>query len=224
MAKVKTQNWGAYAASYTAYEAFFNSFNCPLMVVTTASTKKCIVEIDNTLTVTFDLEPASASSSTYQSILITYKGATTRYSGRCNHSRGLNITCACSDKFVYINHWDGWGNRVEVLYDIVNDNLKFCGWKDDGTSSWGIRNLNLNDVKTGIVYKLASRLSGSADTGKVIFTPAVLTRSGVKSIEDPNFICCTAVDNQKKIKMSDQSEYFSVDTNILVPYEEVSNE
>lgn len=224
MAKVKTQNWGGYAASYTAYEAFFNSFNCPLMVVTTASTKKCIVEIDNTLTVTFDLEPASASSSTYQSILITYKGATTRYSGRCNHSRGLNITCACSDKFVYINHWDGWGYRVEVLYDIVNNDLKFCGWKDDSNGSWGIRNLDLNDVKTGIVYKLASRLSGSADTGKVIFAPAVLKRSGVKSIEDPNFICCTAVDNQKKITMSDQSEYFSVDTYMLVPYEEVSNE
>lgn len=224
MAKVKKINFAAYVGTGSSYAEFFNSFNCPLMSASSAPSNKCILVIDDIVTLTFDMELASAQSSTYCCFLVTYKGVTSKYTARCNTSRGLNIVCACSDKFVYINHWDGWSYRVEFLYDIVNDDLKFCGWRDDSNGSWTMRNIDLNDIKTGIVYKLASRLSGSADTGKVIFTPAVLKRSGIKSIEDPNFICCTAVDNQKKITMSDQSEYFSVDTYMLVPYEEVSNE
>jgi hypothetical protein len=224
MAKVKTQSWGAYSPSYTAYKGFFESFNCPLMVVSTASTKKCIVEIDGILTVTFDLEPTSASSSTFQSILITYKGNTTRYGSKCIVSRGLSITCACSGKFVYINHWDGWGQRFEVAYDKVSEDIKLSGWRDPGTGAASISSISLSDYKTGIAYALATRINANEETGKVTYAPAILKRSGIKSIEDPNFICCTAVDNQKKITMADQSEYFSVDTNILVPYEEESNE
>lgn len=222
MAKVKIINFASYKGTGSTYAEFFNSFNCPLMSASSAPSNKCILVIDDILTLTFDMELASAQSSTYCCFLATYKGTTSKYTARCNTSRGLNIVCACSDKFVYINHWDGWGYRVEVLYDIVNDDFKFCGWKDDSNGSWTIRNINLNDVKTGIVYKLSSILNFSNDTGVISITNAALFRSGIKSIIDSNFLCCTPVTRGKKILIGEDT-FYAIDSNILVPYEEVEN-
>lgn len=217
MAKVKQVSYGAYQPTQTKYAEFFNSFNCPLMSVSTASTKKCIVLIDNTLTATFDLEPASAQSSTFQSIIMTYNGVSTRYASECVVARGTNILCACSDYFVYIDHWDGWGNHFEIVYDKVGGE-NFYGWRDSGTSP-SILNMNFINTKSAITYNLRNRLNTTDVLDTITYAQAVLKRSDIKSINDTNFICCTSVPSGKVITIDNDGTYYSLNSNIIVPYE-----
>lgn len=218
MAQVKVINYGTYQANSSKYATFFNSFNCPLMTVTTASSNKCIVSFPDTFKVTFDLEPASAQSSSYQSILTEYNGSSTKYSGECVISRGLNILCACSDNFVYIDHWDGWGNHFEILYSKTAG-CRFYSWLDNSNV---ITSMTLHEIESGLNYTLGSRLNFSNDSGIISITDAALFRSGIRSINDSNFLCCTPVTKGVKVLVGDDV-YYSLNTNILVPYEEVEN-
>lgn len=217
MAQVKKISYGAYQPTVSGYVSFFTSFNCPLMEVS-SSAKKCIVTMPDTFKATFDLEPAAAQSSTFQSIIMEYNGNSTRYASECVVSRGTNILCACSNDFVYIDHWNGWGNHFEIIYERTS-NHSFYSWKDGSNT---LTAMPVNDIGSGLSYSIGSVLNFSNDTGVISITNAALFRSGVKSIIDSNFLCCTPVTKGNKILVG-EDVFYAIDSNILVPYEEVEN-
>lgn len=190
--------------SGSSWGTWFNNLNCPLI-----SASGNVINIDDVFTLTKD-----------NYIVTLNKGSTQIFSSSWNNP--ATVTVCCSDTLVYIQGYDPQSRRFVFIYEKLDDIIiyaYFGGGNTTGVAFKPISSVTFTDINTGLEYTHDARLNYSVELGNIDYAPDVLFLSGVKNVEDPNFVTCSTVTADKVVTFQGQN-YYAVGSNTLVLMDE----
>lgn len=215
MAKINTITTGTSTNNMNQWKSFFEGFNSSLINVSTSGTTLTI-NINNGAVVLTIVN----FNTNFLNLTVTMNETTsdTAVIWSNNGAKLITITCMMNENIVYIQWSDGDGRKILFLYERVNL-LELAGYKwVNNTYPANFRDiteLNLQVVSGIDVYKHGNRLNYQTPLGTIDYTDECLFSSDIKSIEDNNFIACTAISAGNLITMQEQN-YFAVGAHTLI--------
>lgn len=185
--------------SISGWGAWFEALNCPLISVSGES-----ITIDGIFTLT---------KVDYGVRL--YKNGSQLFASSWNNP--ATVTVCCSDTLVYIQGYDPQSRRFVFIYEKFDDIAIYAYYGDSnvtGVPFKPISGFTFTDVNTELPYTHGARLNYNDPLGYIDYAPDVLFSSGYKSVDDPNFVTCTTVQQDQVITYQGRN-YYSVGPNTL---------